>query len=91
MISASRWERLVTVEKVFLTDAGFQHPVCLAGANACPPDDCGGMGGYYDLLETLADSKRPEHADLKDWIGGEWDAERFDLDKINAVLKRLKA
>lgn len=85
------WNHEVKVEKVLPSDAGFKHPVCLAGENACPPEDCGGMGGYYNLLEALADPKHPDHLDLKDWIGREWDAARFDLNGINAILKRLKA
>ena len=85
------WEHEIAVEKVLPPDAAFTRPVCLAGENACPPDDCGGMPGYYNLLETLADPKHPDHAHLKDWIGGEWDAARFDLDEANDGLKRLKA
>jgi hypothetical protein len=84
------WNHEVEVEKVLAPDAGFKNPVCLAGENACPPEDCGGMGGYYDLLEALADPKHPDHLDLKDWIGGEWDAARFDLNRVNAILKRIK-
>lgn len=85
------WQHEVKVEKVLPLDAAFKHPVCLAGANACPPEDCGGIGGYYNLLEILADPKHPEHADMKEWIGGELDAAEFDLNEVNAVLKRLKA
>ncbi len=85
------WEHELVVEKVLPPDPAFKHPTCLAGANACPPDDCGGIGGYYDLLETLADPKHPDHAHLKEWIGGEWDAAQFDLDAANDMLKRLKA
>jgi hypothetical protein len=85
------WEHEVTVEKVLPPDPAFKHPTCLAGANACPPDDCGGMGGYYNLLEALGNPKHPEHADLKEWVGGQWDAQRFHLDEINGRLKRLKA
>jgi len=85
------WEHEITVEKILPPDADFKHPVCLAGANACPPDDCGGVPGYYDLLETLADPKHPDHTHLKEWIGGEWDAARFDLEETNAMLKRVKA
>jgi hypothetical protein len=85
------WEHEVVVEKALPADASFKHPVCLAGENACPPDDCGGMGGYYRLLEVLADRKHPEHRDLKEWIGGEWDPTQFDVNETNNYLKRLKA
>jgi len=84
------WEHEVTLEKSLPPGAGFKHPVCLAGANACPPEDCGGIGGYYNLLEVLAHPRHPDHADMKDWIGGEWDPARFDLDEANAGLKRIK-
>lgn len=85
------WNHEVKVEKVLPPDPGLEHPVCLAGEHACPPEDCGGIGGYYNLLEALADPKHPDHEDLKDWIGGEWDAMRFDQDEVNTILKRLKA
>jgi hypothetical protein len=85
------WEHEIVVEKVLPPDANFKHPVCLAGALACPPDDCGGMSGYYHLLYALAHRKHPDHAHLKEWIGGKWDPEHFDLDAINQYLKQLKA
>ncbi|MGA2542347.1 MAG: plasmid pRiA4b ORF-3 family protein [Verrucomicrobiota bacterium] len=85
------WEHEVKLEKILPADAAFKHPVCLGGERACPPEDCGGMGGYCNLLEILADPKHPEHEDMKEWIGGEWDAESFDLDEVNAALQRLKA
>jgi hypothetical protein len=85
------WEHEVTVEKVLPPDKGFKHPVCLAGANACPPDDCGGLGGYYDLLKILGNPKHREHDEMEDWIGGKWDAKQFDLEETNRQLKRFKA
>ncbi len=42
------------------------------------------------MLETLGDPKHPEHADMKEWIGGEWDAARFELEETNRGLVRLK-
>lgn len=85
------WQHEVAAEKILPPDPAFKHPVCLGGANACPPEDCGGIAGYYNLLETLADPKHPEYADMKEWIGGELDPAAFDMDRINAALKRLKA
>jgi hypothetical protein len=53
------WEHIVVVEKVLPVDSTFKRAVCLAGKNACPPDDCGGMPGYYEMLKEW-DAKRFE-------------------------------
>jgi len=44
------WRHDVTVEKILAPDPALKHPVCLAGKNACPPEDCGGIGGDYHKL-----------------------------------------
>ena len=85
------WEHEVLVEQVLSPDPAFKHPVCLAGANACPPEDCGGIPGYFELLAAVADPKHEQHQEMKEWVGGEWDASRFILDATNARLERLKA
>ena len=84
------WEHEVIAEKILPRDPAFKCPVCLAGANACPPEDCGGIYGYCDLLKILADPKHPNYEDMTEWIGEEFDSTRFDLNEINAELKRLK-
>ena len=84
------WAHEVKLEKILPPDAGFKQPVCVAGANACPPDDCGGMGGYYNMLAILAKPKHPEYRQWHDWLGGKWDAKCFDLEETNRRLKRLK-
>ena len=85
------WEHEIVVEKVLPPDAGFKRVICLAGENACPPDDCGGIGGYYEMLKIIADPKHPDHEHMKEWLGGERDLARFDLDETNDALKRFKA
>ncbi len=85
------WEHQVAVERVLPPDPAFRHPVCLAGANACPPEDCGGVWGYYNLIEVLANRKHPEHQEMMEWAGGVIDPTAFDLGGVNAVLKTLKA
>jgi pRiA4b ORF-3-like protein len=85
------WQHDILAEKILSPNPGFKHPACLAGANACPPEDCGGIGGYYNLLKILADPKHPEHSDMTDWIGGELNTEEFSVEGVNAVFKRLKA
>lgn len=85
------WEHNIVVEKTLPADPAFKHPLCLGGANACPPEDCGGMGGYYDLLEALAIPTHPQHEEMMEWLGSGFDPAEFDLNGRNALLHRLKA
>jgi len=73
------WKHEVLGEQVLPPDADFKHPVCLAGANASPPEDCGGNPGYYHLLAALADPKNEQHEEMKERVGGAWYATRFSL------------
>ena len=54
------WRHKVVLEKILPPDESFKHPVCLTGKNACPPEDCGGIGGYDDLKMILADPDDPD-------------------------------
>lgn len=60
--------------------------VCVEGARACPPEDCGGPPGYQHLLEALADKAHPEHAELRAWAGRTWSPEKLDLVAVNKKL-----
>lgn len=61
---------------------------CLGGERACPPEDCGGPGGYAELLEAVADPKHPEHDGYLERAGDDFDPERFDLDSVNRIFAR---
>lgn len=78
------WMHTLVVEKILETDCAV--PVCLAGKRACPPEDCGGIWGYEQLLDTLSNPADPEHAALQEWLGGPFDAEAFDLKAIHDRL-----
>jgi hypothetical protein len=80
------WEHKVVLEKIIPFTPDRSAPTCIAGARACPPDDCGGVGGYQALLEAIADPLHPEHEEMLEWIGGEFDPEHFDRDEINDEL-----
>jgi hypothetical protein len=85
------WEHEILVENVSPATPGARYPVCLAGARACPPEDCGGIWGYAELLEIIRDPDHPEHAEMQEWLGSDFDPESFDLDEVNRVLKRYHA
>ncbi len=85
------WEHEVTVARILPADPDAAGTaVCLDGARACPPEDCGGIGGYANLVKILKHPKHPEHKDMKAWVGGAFDAEAFDLTHINVWLRKLK-
>jgi len=65
-------------------------PVCIAGENACPPDDVGGPHGYTLFLEVLGDPTHEQHEDMVRWIGGVFDPKGFDLNRINREFKGSK-
>ena len=84
------WEHELLVEKILPLEEGKHYPVCLKGKRACPPEDCGGIWGYYNLLEAIQNPNHPEHEELLEWVGEGFDPEEFDLDGINQVLKKIK-
>lgn len=83
------WEHTILVEKILDPDPDTRYPRCVAGRMACPPEDCGGIWGYYQLLDTLADPKAPDHAEIVEWIGGDFDPTAFSLDEVNAEFEML--
>ena len=80
------WDHEILVEKVLLSDPEVSYPMCLKGKRACPPEDCGGPWGYAEFLEAIQNPSHPEHEDLLEWIGGSFEPEACDLDKINQRL-----
>ncbi len=59
----------------------------MAGKGACPPEDVGGIGGYYRFLEAISDPRDAEHKDMLEW-GGPFEPDAFDIDEINAYFKK---
>jgi hypothetical protein len=85
------WRHTVTVESRLLPDESFNTwPVCIAGQNACPPEDVGGVGGYADFMEAIADPSHDEHSEMWRWSGGPFDPAGFDVNAANAALRRLR-
>ena len=80
------WEHELLLEKILPVEPGVFYPRCLKGKRACPPEDCGGVWGYADLLEALAKADHPGREDYLEWLGDDFDPEEFDLEAINASL-----
>jgi hypothetical protein len=72
------WEHEIEIEGVSDPAPDKRYPLCLEGENACPPDDCGGVWGYANLLETISNKEHEEYEDMLEWLGGSFDPEAFD-------------
>jgi len=83
------WRHDITLLGTVEGEAG-EKIACIAGARACPPEDCGGVTGYYHLLEALEDPEHEDYDMLLEWVGGKFDPEAFDVEAIDRALKRLR-
>lgn len=83
------WLHEIVVEKI-LPDSGARYAVCLAGARAGPPEDCGSVPGYETLVEAMADPDHPERTHLLEWLGQPFDPDAFSPASLSSLLKALK-
>ena len=74
------WNHRLTLEGIFPGEEGTGYPLCLEGRRACPPEDCGGVRGYYELLGS--NNKQGQEHKLR-LAGGAYDPERLDIDEIH--------
>jgi hypothetical protein len=84
------WEHDIVLEKTAPTVA---RPTCVTGRRACPPEDCGGVWGYAELLEAIADPAHEQHQELTEWLADvhgmpDFDPAAFD---VAAADQRLSA
>ena len=69
-------------------------PICIEGEGACPPEDCGGLGGYYGMLDILnSKGNTQEKREYREWLGlsakmNYKEVFKFDLQKVNEDLSR---
>lgn len=81
------WEHSIVLEKIIAPEAGVSYPFCAAGELHAPPEDCGGVGGYYELLDAIRDPNHEDHEEMLDWVGGAFDPESFSADDVNERLR----
>lgn len=86
------WDHDIVLEKVLPPDTEVADPVCTAGKGACPPEDCGGVWGYEELKDTLADPNAEDHQSMLEWLGlnsgDDFDPKAFSIAEVNRRLRR---
>ncbi len=84
------WKHLIHVQKITPPNPDKKYPLCVEGQMACPPEDCGGIWGYANLIKNLAKAKRNPrvYEEISERFHDGFDSEQFDIEKVN---KRLAA
>ncbi len=83
------WQIEIKVEKLVAFEKGAPYPVCLAGERAGPPEDCGGLEAFHDMLACIKEPHTELGREWLEWLGPDYDPAACDLVKINKALKKL--
>jgi hypothetical protein len=77
------WRHKIQLEKILPRVQIVNYPICIKGKRACPPEDCGGIWGYEELLEIIKNPEHEEYEQMLKWLGGDFDPEHFDVKEIS--------
>jgi hypothetical protein len=81
-----RWEHDIFLEDITTVNPQIKYPVCIEGKMSCPPEDCGGINGYHDILFILKNPQHKYYENYKDWLDERFDPEYFNIDEVNRRL-----
>jgi hypothetical protein len=88
------WEHKILLKEKRENNKRLKHPRCLAARRACPPEDCGGTGGYEEIIGIFAGDESldltPEEREATiNWLGSDYHPEKVDIKKINRALQKI--
>ncbi|HZZ19306.1 MAG TPA: plasmid pRiA4b ORF-3 family protein [Opitutaceae bacterium] len=83
------WKVDVRVEKAIPPGKGAVYPLCIAGERAGPPEDCGGLEAFHDMLACLKEPASDLGREWLAWLGPEYEPDSCELGKINKSLRKL--
>ena len=83
------WKHTIKIERLTETEPGVMYPRLIAATGRCPPEDCGGPWGYAEFLDAIRDPAHERHAELKEWIGCDFDPDNVDREELAAHVAML--
>jgi hypothetical protein len=83
------WRINLRVEKGAVVEKGIHYPVCTGGERAGPPEDCGGVEAFHDMLASLQEPQSDLAREWREWLGPEYDPAACDIVRINRGLRKL--
>lgn len=92
------WTHIIQLEKILNFkqvqhmlpyETNYKLPCCIKAKRAAPPEDCGGIFGFEDLVVSLENPSLENHEDAIEWLGKDFDPDYVDIDQINHKLAKL--
>jgi hypothetical protein len=83
------WHIEIRIEKVAAPEKKTAYPLCAAGERAGPPEDCGGLEAFHDMLACVKQPDTELGREWLDWLGPEYDPAVCDVERINKALRKL--
>ncbi len=84
------WEHKLQLVKI-RNDIESKDPECISGERSCPPEDCGGVPGYEEILKALKNPKKKKYKGIIEWVGCDYDPDYLDIPEINERLKKKRS
>lgn len=85
------WQHRIRIEHIRDGDAGAEYPRFVAGERRTPPEDVGGVGGFEEFLEIMADPEHDEYAQTVEWYGQVFDPKDLDERRLNMIIEDFAA
>ena len=82
------WQHGIELEEILPIEQGITYPRCIAGQRNSPPEDCGGVFGYQNLLMILEDPEHDEYESTREWVDskkGPFDPKHFNPSEVKFV------
>jgi len=79
------WKHEITVDDI-IPNYENNYPICLEGVGETPPEDVGGIPGYEEFLEIMANPEHPEYEAMKGFADSQL-YKKFDIDLANVKLR----
>ncbi len=83
------WRHTIQLEKIIPYQLNKSYPTCIRGKRSCPPEDCGGIWGYENIIEIIKNKKHPEYKKTIEWVGIDFDPDYFDIEFVNETLEDI--
>jgi len=80
------WRHEVLFEGCSEAEMGIQYPICIDGDRACPPEDIGGVWGFAEYLEAIADPEHEMHEEMLEWHGT-FEPEKFAAAEATRAMR----